>query len=220
MQITHEEAHKLIQFHVDGALIAQQKHLLTSHLDVCVECRKYADSIENVDLILRPLLHRQWDREPLPLSIGVLRAQDKSVSERMVVATRIAALAVVFLGFFFGAWNFSISTRRTPTPFFPNIPVIPTPFTSTVTVDTESTLENCAMTSYVVEKNDTLASIAFRFSVSIDDIMQVNAIRNQTVNTGEHLSIPVCNPTPTNPATAHTTTFTPARYSTTITPDG
>lgn len=170
--------------------------------------------------MLRPMLQRRWAKEHLPLSIGALTAKQKSASERMVLATRIAAFAIVFIGFFFGAWNFTVSSRRTPTPFFPNVPVIPTAFTSTVTAETESSFSNCVMTSYLVQPNDTLASIAYRFSVPEADIMQINAMRNATVNTGEALMIPDCNFTATNPAVAHTTTFTPVLYSTTTTPDG
>jgi hypothetical protein len=176
--------------------------------------------MKDVESILRPMLQRQWKHEHLPLSIGTLTTKQKSVSERMVVATRIAAFAVVFIGFFFGAWNFTVSSRRTPTPFFPNVPVIPTAFTSTMTAGTESSFNNCAMTTYMVEPDDTLTSIAYRFSVSVGDIIEVNALHNETVNTGETLLIPSCNFTPTNPAVAHTTTFTPVLYSTTTTPDG
>ena len=220
MHITHEEAHHLIQFHADGALKAQQRHLLITHLEDCAECQQYAASIQRMESMLRPMLRRNWDREPLPLSIGAFTAKGKSTAERMLVATRIAALAVVFLAFFFGAWNFTVSSRRTPTPFLQSVPVIPTPFTSTVTAGTEASFANCAMTTYMVEQNDTLAYIASKFSASIDHIMQVNSMQNEIVITGETLIIPVCNFTPTNPAVAHTTTFTPVLYSTTTTPDG
>lgn len=220
MQITHEEAHRLIQFNADGVLKVQQRNLLTSHLDGCVECQRYADSIKGVESILRPMLQQQWKHQHLPLSISALTANEKSASERMVLATRIAALAVVFIGFFFGAWNFTVSSKRTPTPFLLNVPAIPTPFTSTVTAGTESSFENCAMMSYVVQQDDTLAGIASRFSVPVDDILHINGVQSESVNTGETLLVPSCNFTPTNPAMAHTTTFTPVLYSTTTTPDG
>ena len=220
MQIAHEEAHTLIQFNTDGELKTQQKQILVSHLDACAECQQYADSIKGVESILRPMLQRQWSTQHLPLSIGALTAKQNSTSERLIVATRIAGFAVVFIGFFFGAWNFTVSSRRTPTPFLPNVPVIPTAFTSTVTAGTESSFKNCGMTSYLVQPGDSVASIAYRFSVPMDDILQVNAMQTEIVSTGETLLIPMCNFTPTNPAIAHTTTFTPVLYSTTTTPDG
>lgn len=219
MQITHEEAHRLIQFNADGELKAQQKNMLASHLDSCSECQRYADSIAGVESILRPMLQRQWKHEHLPLSIGALRSTERSSAERIILATRIAAFAVVFIGFFFGAWNFTVSSKRTPTPYLPNVPAIPTPFTSTMTAGTESSFENCVMTSYIVQQGDTLASIAYRFSAPVDTILQMNGRYNETINTGETLIVPSCNFTPTNPAMSHTTTFTPVLYSTTTTPD-
>lgn len=222
MQITHEEAHKLIDFDADEGLRAHQKILLTSHLDVCVQCRSYADSIQKMESVLRPMLHRNWDQQPIPLSIDMLTAKGKLgiLSDRFVVATRIAALGVVFLTFFFGAWNFTLTSSRTPTPFLQSVPHIPTPSTSTMTASTEIGLENCTMVTHIVEKNDTLASIAYHFAVPIKDLVQANAMRSETVVSGQKLIVPVCSSTPTNAATAHTTTFTPDVHPITITPGG
>jgi hypothetical protein len=221
MQISHEEAHRLIQFHVDGELKTPQSNLLTSHLQECAKCQQYAATIEKMESVLRPLLHRNWDQEPLPLSIGMLMERDKyRASERIVVATRIAALAVVFLAFFASAWNFTRTSRQTPTPLLQNVPVIPTPFTSTMTVGTEIGFENCTMLSYLIQKNDTLASIASQFAVPAQQIRQINAMQNDSVNTGQVLSIPICSSTPANPTASHTTTFTPVLYTIATTPDG
>lgn len=220
MQITHQEAHKLIHFSADGALKNQQRQLLASHLQHCVECQRYAEGIAQVESALRPMLRRQWNEKHVPLSIDLLRAKDLASSERMLVATRIAAFAVVFVAFFFGAWNFTVFSRRAPAPFRQTVPVIPTPFTSTVTAGTEVSFEDCAMVAYVVQPNDTLAGIADQFSVPIDHILRLNSVQNETVISGDTLIIPSCGSTPTRPPTAHTTTFTPVLYSTTTTPDG
>lgn len=217
MQITHEEAHRLIQFDADEGLKTHQKNLLASHLEMCVQCRTYADSIQKMESVLRPMLHRAWDRQPIPLSVGMLTAKEKRISERMVVATRIAALAVVFLAFFFGAWNSTVSSRRTPTPFLQSVPVIPTPSTFTMTAGTE-TNDNCSMYTHVVERNDTLAGIAAQYGVPVEDIIAANAMPNENVVMGAILMIPVCQSTPTT--VAHTTTFTPVLHPITITPGG
>lgn len=221
MQISHEEAHRLIQFHIDGELKTPQSNLLTSHLRECAKCQQYAATIEKMESVLRPLLHRNWDRDPLPLSISMLLEKDKyRASDRIVVATRIAALAVVFLAFFASAWNFASTSRQTPTPLLQNVPVIPTPFTSTMTVGTEIGFENCTMLSYLIQKNDTLASIASQFAVPAQQIRQMNAMQNDSVNAGQVLSIPICSSTPANPTASHTTTFTPVLYTIATTPDG
>jgi hypothetical protein len=221
MQISHEEAHRLIQFHVDGELKTPQSYLLTSHLKECAKCQQYAATIEKMESALRPLLHRNWDREPLPLSIGMLMERDKfRAFDSILMATRIAALAVVFLAFFASAWNFTSTSRQTPTPLLQNVPVIPTPFTSTMTVGTEIGFENCTVLSYLIQKNDTLASISSQFAVPAQQIRQINAMQNDSVNAGQVLSIPICSSTPANPTASHTTTFTPVLYTIATTPGG
>ena len=219
MQITHEEAHSLIQFNSDEGLKTHQKNLLTSHLEVCPACRKYAESLREMESVLRPMLHRHWHRQPIPLSMSIaIRERSSTISERLLVATRIAAVGIVFLAFFFSTWNFTGPSRKTPTPFLQSVPLIPTPSTSTMTASTGTSLENCAMTSYTVEKRDTLASIADRFAVSVEDIVQANSIQSETFMIGQTLVIPVCGSISTNTATIYTTMITPVLHTSTITP--
>lgn len=221
MQITHEEAHRLIQVNSDDGLKTHQKDLLTSHLEVCAACRKYAESLREMESVLRPMLHRNWDRQPVPLSMSI--AIDKGmnrISERLLVATRIAAVGVIFLAFFFTTMNFTDPSRKTPTPFLQSVPLIPTPSTSTMTASTGTSFENCAMTSYTVEKEDTLAGIADRFAVSAEDILQTNSMHTESVLIGQTLVIPVCTSISTSPATTYTTMITPVLHPGTTTPGG
>jgi hypothetical protein len=174
-----------------------------------------------MESILRPMLQRNWDQEHRPLPLSMLMAKQKSRgSDRLLLATRIAALAVAFVAFFASAWNFTLSSRRTPTPFWQSVPVIPTPLTSTVTAGTQTSFENCMITGYTVQENDTLASIADRFAIPAEQIRQINSIRSETLTSGQLLSIPLCNLTPANPTASHDTTFTPVLYSSTTTPEG
>jgi hypothetical protein len=126
----------------------------------------------------------------------------------------------VFLAFFFSAWNFTISSRRTPTPYLQNVPAIPTPFTSTMTSGTQAGFENCTATTYIVAKSDTLDTIADRFSVPVEHILQFNSMPNTTVIAGRALNIPICRTTPFNPTASQTTTITPTLYSITTAPGG
>jgi hypothetical protein len=219
MQITHEEAHGLIQFNSDEGLKTHQKDLLASHLETCASCRKYAESLREMESVLRPMLHRNWDRQPFPFSMSIALKEGKNrISERMLVATRIAAVGVVFIAFFFTAMNFTGPSRKTPTPFLQSVPLIPTPSTSTMTASTGTSLENCTMTSYTVEENDTLAGVADRFAVSAKDIVQANSMQNESMLIGQTIVIPVCNSISTIPATTYTMMITPVMHPGTTTP--
>jgi len=76
------------------------------------------------------------------------------------------------------------------------------------------------MMSYIVGKNDTLASIAAQFSVSLDEIIQSNALINNTMVTGQEIIIPVCKSTPTVTIDAQISTLTPVMGRSTSTPGG
>src|ERR1044071_5362109 len=102
MQITHEEAHKLIQFSIEQVLIPQEKNALRAHLESCVECRAYAEEIKEVESILVPLMKRQWSLQAAPLSIPAL-VQRKSLNwqTNMMLATRTVMISIVFAAFVF-----------------------------------------------------------------------------------------------------------------------
>jgi predicted anti-sigma-YlaC factor YlaD len=68
MPITHEEAHKLIQFNADEILKGVEKKLLEAHLDSCESCRIYAGSIQELESTLMPVMQRRWNQHPLPQS--------------------------------------------------------------------------------------------------------------------------------------------------------
>jgi LysM repeat protein len=89
-----------------------------------------------------------------------------------------------------------------------------------MTANTNTSLENCTSNSYTVEKNDTLASIADRFAISAEDIVESNSLQAETVMIGQILVIPGCASTPTDRATAYTTMITPVLYTGTIAPGG
>jgi hypothetical protein len=69
MQITHEEARKLIQFGLDQMLKPQEKNMLQIHLEDCIECRTFFGDLKEVDNLLLPTMLRQWNLQPTPLSI-------------------------------------------------------------------------------------------------------------------------------------------------------
>ena len=220
MQLTHEDAHRLIQLNMDKALKPQELSLLSDHLQTCAACQTYAHDMQEVEQVLFPVLKRQWDRHPLPLSISALMERGSALQPRNILATRTAALGLVVLAFFFGAWQFVLS-GSSPSGSLPLIvPLVPTP--STVSTLTMTTSTDCQTMPYSVRENDTLADIAHQFSVSEEEILAVNSLEAVTLSPSMELLIPVCNWTPTG--TVHpvtfTTTYTPVREPFTTTPDG
>ena len=218
MQITHEKARQLIQFALDGGLDIPQKRLLDSHLATCRDCQRYADSMQNMESVLRPLLQRQWNPQPLPLSTSVLtsRAHSKT-SDAMVMATRIAAIGVMFAIFMFSAWQLTYSKPRSSSPIAASVPPIPMPSTSTELAATTET-QTCETTIYVVRDNDTLESVADHFAMSKEELLTANHMKTHAMQVGMTLMIPDCNYTPT--ANISTTTYTPILSTITSTPRG
>ncbi len=219
MQITHEEAHRLIQLDADEVLSMQEKVALSTHLEDCMECRAYAREIEEVESVLVPLMKRQWDLQPAPLLIGAIRAKGFSKTQiSITLATRIAAIGVVFLAFVFSAWQLALSGRQAPGHLPIDIPSIPIP--PMQSTSTKITSPNCHEILYRVQESDTLESLAHRFSVSPDEIRAINNMKTETIHPAMQLRISICNFTPTgtsNP-TIFSTTYTPSRKPITSTP--
>jgi len=219
MQITHQEARKLIQFASDGEINIHQKQLLESHIASCRECKKYATSIKSMESILRPLLQRQWNRQPVPLPMTVLisRAYTKT-SGSMILATRKVAIVVMFVVFMFSAWQFTLSRTITADSDLASVPPIPVPSTSTLLVSTTTQTQTCEEIVYVVHQNDTSDALAARFMISKEELLRANHLKTDRLQAGLKMIIPVCNYTPT--ANVLTTTFTPILSPITSTPGG
>jgi len=222
MPITHEEARKLIQFQADEALKSQEKFVLSAHLKECSECRFYEEDIKQVENILLPVMKRHWDRKPVPLSTRTLTEKTRSqIQPGIIVATRSAAIAVVFMAFIFSVWQFTLSGNKTANPA--PIVVLPVPTPSVQSTSTKITFQNCEQMPYNIQENDTLASIAHQFGVSKEEIMALNNMQTEIIYTSMELMIPICNSTPTSTAegpTALTTTYTPVLDLITSTPGG
>ena len=219
MQITHEEARSLIHLDLDGGLRASHKQVLDSHLAVCTECQRYANSMQKMETVLRPLLQRQWHRQPAPLSISAISSSGKSkISDGMILATRIAAVGVMFLVFMFSAWQFTFSRLSEPRPVLASAPPIPIPSTSTQLVSTVTQTQKCEELRYLVQEHDTLASITDKFSITSDELLTANHIKTDDLVSGMKLIIPLCNFTPT--VNALTITYTPISSPIFSTPDG
>ena len=223
MQITHEHARKLIQFRLDVGLRSAEREILSAHLQDCSECQAYAVELREVESVLRPMLKRKWSAEPIPLSITSLRGNHKKTQVRIFLTMRKLAVSLVLFALFFGIWKFTLPDPSAPSVMPLAVPSVPTPSAKTAqSTSTEFTAEGCETMLYTVQTNDTLSSVADRFSVSDELIMELNQLHTGAVHQSMELVIPICNFTPTgtvHPAT-FTTTYTPMFLPTTSTPGG
>lgn len=221
MQITHEEAHRLIQFRLDQGLEPHKEKLLQTHLNDCIACRSFSQEIKEMENILVPAMKRHWNLEPAPLSIaGVMENNNSRWSTNTVLTTRTALISLVIVAFVLSAWPFTRSESRTPTPM--PISVLPIPTPASQSTSTKISLPDCEERLYQVQGNDTLESIALRFSVPKERIIAINHLSTGRVRTNMDLLIPICASTPTgtfHPSTL-TITFTPFNDPTASTPGG
>jgi len=203
MPITHEEAHRLIQFNAEDALNAAQKLALSAHLEDCLDCRGYAKDISELEMILPPVMQKHWNLRPLPLSTTALvRKRASKVQASLFLATRRAAVAAVLMAFVFGAWQFARANMQGSGRLPLAVPPVPTPSSQS----TRTKIVNCTEIFYRVQEDDTLESIASQFSTSKTEIMSRNQLQTETINPGLELTIPFCNLTPTG--TRHPTLLT------------
>ena len=217
MSITHDEARRLIQYRADDALQDIDNHLLEAHLSTCAECQKYASATHDLEATLQHLLQRRWNRQPLPLPAGKpVSVNSSRFTQSIFFATRIVAMGIICVAFLFNIWQFTQPGAQRATPPAAEIPLIPTP--SMQTMGTSATDPSCEPLYHEVKENDTIESIAARFSVPAEEIRTANELRTGPLNTSMKLSIPVCSPIPSGTPSTITTTFTPLLGPNTLTP--
>ena len=193
-------------------LSSQELVLLSTHLNNCIECAAYANEISEVTSILPPMLKRQWDVQPIPLSIAALTGRNEKIKSNNSLTMRTASVSLVMMLLFFSVWQFVVSGSSGTIQIPASIPPAPTPSSVLVkSTSTQRTLEGCEIVPYVVQENDTLASIASQFSTSEDMILKFNTLDSNVVHPAMELLLPICLSTPTG-------TFYPATFTTTYTP--
>ena len=206
MSITHKHARKLIQLNMDQMLSVEESALLSAHLRGCSKCGVYASEIKEVTKLLPHVMKRQWHVQLVPLSISSLVEKNEKRYSSTFLTMRTAAVTLVVMALFFSAWQFVLSNPL-PSTQLPSIPAVPTPSSPTAqSTSTKLTGEGCAILLYVVQENDSLASIAEQFLTSEDTIMEFNHLETKSISPAMELGIPVCNFTPTG--TFHLATFT------------
>ena len=221
MQISHEEAHKLIQFDRDQPLSPREKRTLQNHLEICPECRMFAEGIREVETLLLPAMRNHWNLQPVPLPLeAVMGKRTTQLQSSPILVIRTALMSIIFAAFVFSAWQFAFSSPQTSTPLPVSVLPIPTP--SGQSTSTQIRFSNCEEITYQVQEHDTLEGIAAQFSISKDKIIALNHLSTESLFPNMALVIPRCHLTPTvtiHPSTL-TTTFTPLTRTTTSTPGG
>ena len=181
MQITHAEAHKLIQFNLDRTLDPEKQTSLFAHLESCASCRGYADALRNVETQLQHVMNKQWSQSPLPLSIDLLKTQlNPPRGTQNLFQLRTALVSMFLVAFSFFIWQLtspsSNPSGQSPSTIFP----VPTPSTQLSTVSMEPT--KCEWMLYEVKATDTLETIASKYSVSKQEIMAFNGMGSEIIN--------------------------------------
>src|SRR5690349_19014028 len=116
MQITHEQAQRLIQLELDHGLNVQNSTLLVSHLRLCPDCQAYRNEMNELQDLLSPLLKRKWATQPVPLSIPSLLESNRKISIDHLLTTRSTAVSLMILAMFFTVWQFLFSSPMNARP--------------------------------------------------------------------------------------------------------
>jgi len=218
MQITHEEAHRLIQFKSDNALNSKSMETLKAHLKDCADCRGYSDELTKIEGSLREAMRKQWSFRPLPLQMDVVKGKINTKADiSTLLTTRTALISIAFALFVFITWQSVMTNNEVPQQtLLGTVPLIPTP--STQFTATNILLEGCNEIRYKVQENDTLESIAKEFSTSKEAISAANDLKTEETDPGMELMIPFCDSTPTSTMHPPTFTITPIFETTATTP--
>ncbi|MFT3894717.1 MAG: LysM peptidoglycan-binding domain-containing protein [Anaerolineales bacterium] len=217
MQITHEEAHRLIQFKIDNSLNLAKEEILRTHLKDCVECEHYFDTLRETETALRQTLRKQWNVHPLPLQMDAIYGRVHSnPGVSILLSTRSALIGAVVVMFAFFAWQ-SVNNNTSPLQIpFGTLPMIPTPaaqFTAT------NTLQNdCKEIHYIVQPGDTVEGIAQHFSTSKELIIAANGLSTTEIRASDILVVSFCETTPTSTTYPPTLTITPVFETISTTP--
>ena len=203
MQISHVEAHKLIQRSLDGTLLQEEISALVAHLQTCPECSTYRDEIRDVEDTLRLTMSKHWNLPPAPLDMNAITGSRLNLQDRLVIQLAMVSLVILLIAF--GAWRF-VNINIFPTKTI-QISPIPTPSTQ----KTSTLAQNCSEIVYTVQKGETLESIAGLFSTSPEAIMELNNLPSNTIQAENKIRVPTClTPASTARPVTFTVTFSPA----------
>jgi hypothetical protein len=216
MQITHEEAHQLIQIKVDRTLSLTNQELLDSHLKGCLECNRYKQEIEAVEDTLQVTMRKHWNAQVHHLDVRAINEKSKPINLiSNLFPTRSIMIGMVIVLFVFTSWQL-VEWNNKSAMLITNVSPIPTP--SLLLTGTNNNFNSCQKLQYEVQPGDTLGSLAHQFSTSQAALIQLNDLQSENVLPGTKLIVPVCGLTPTRTSRTPTLTTTPMLEPITYTP--
>jgi LysM repeat protein len=223
IQITHEQAQAYLQAAADQLLDSEKRALLDSHLESCGLCQAYARGLDNLETTLRSALRNCWNATPIPLSVekilGRQKKPEKFTFQRVLqfAGAPVLAIAVVFLAILLGVRHFSSGLGGGISLATVSAEAIPTPSAQLTTASTSAT--DCVQVLYKVQAGDTLETIARKFSVPKETIMEINGLKTEDISAVAQLTIPLCDSTPSlTPTITMTYTLTPYSVTASRTP--
>lgn len=206
MQISHAEAHKLIQYSMDKSLLQEDESALASHLQTCSECARYNADIKDIGFTLRSAMNKHWNLIPAPLDLDAVKGK-VGFSSRGRLGVQLAVISLMVMLVVFGAWRF-VNINVVPTK---TIQISPIPTPSTQMTNTRAMVQNCDEIIYTVQNGETLESIAVLFSTAPEALIELNNLNSDMVQAGNKIKILTCfTPSATIRPTTFTVTFSPA----------
>ena len=215
-EITHQEAHVLLQAATDQVIEPDENNALNEHLAQCRACTVYAKNLADLETNLRRTMHANWDNQQPKLEMQAIlnphpvKLLWNSFVSQTHMMEKVGVVIVLLLGYVFIAnlvgIQSPITKDKTPTPL-PTPTGQPVVFSNSPTPSVNSSLTKAVSSAcettimYLVQENDTLDSIAYHHGTTKEVILGYNNLSSSTVFTGMELIIPLCDSTPSQIAT-------------------
>lgn len=225
-EITHQKARSLLHRAADQMLSEEEKSTLDAHLANCQDCLDYASDLSALEVNLREAFHSSWDSRqgprldllailkpsPAKLLWNNIFGHANTIGKATIIALLVAGYFIIanLLGIPAPIASEKTATALpTPNEFAPVHAISPTPSAKLSPASTIS--QTCETATYLVQENNTLASIALHYKVAPESILEYNHLTSETVVPGMKLLIPLCNNSPSETATlvGNSITITP-----------
>ena len=207
-EMTHQEVRNLLQSAADKMLLPKEKMALNQHISACDECRAYEKSLDELQDGLRHVMQRRWEGLKPSLSTRLIKERSGKVAaqaRRVATFGKLAVIPVLVFAFFI-IYQASGPQRILPAVNVSTVPMpgasLNTPTPPAHSTATKPTTQNCDRISYFIQENDTLDSIAARFSVSKELLMSFNGMSSENLSMRTELIIPLCQSTSTPTTTS------------------
>ncbi len=222
-QTTHAQAQSYLQTAADRTLASEEKTALESHLENCAICRAYQNDLGKLETALERVTHARWDNVPIHLSTEKIAGRQNEpeifMLQRILLLACAPLLATIVILLAVGMIRWKVLSGEATSLPSATLTARTTPTPSPQLTSTNASASDCAQMIYTVQVGDTLDSIARKFSISKEALMEANRLKTEQVNGSEQLVIQLCDPTPSlRPTTTLTYTVTPPILITSHTP--